>query len=286
MRWHRPKQKRAAAGVAVLLLFGVGTRPAHAENIAQALQEITDTADRLCGTIAPAGQANSVKAAGEVKAELNGLAKRLANLGISGSGDISTNTYQGVLQQELTTALRDMRECKLKVFNTLQDKILPNIAPRPIPESARPEATVPAATAPAATAPAAKARCGGNSDDNIMAPVLNVFRAIEVKDIALYSSQWSDDATYKNAGNGDVLNKAQIVSRKQRAFEQWGLVQVQVDGPAVLHKNDSTAMLEDSYRLQIHIGGRIVNDGGRERYLVRCGANGRWQIVQNLDYIR
>lgn len=95
---------------------------AHAH--AQALKEIADTADRLCGTVAPSGQVNNVKVVGDVKAELSGLVKKLANLGISGSGNFSSSTYEGVVQQELTTALKDVRECKLNVFKTLQEKLL------------------------------------------------------------------------------------------------------------------------------------------------------------------
>jgi hypothetical protein len=53
------------------------------------------------------------------------LARRLATLGGSGSVDISSAKYQGLLQQDLPTALKDLRECKLKVFQELQTVILP-----------------------------------------------------------------------------------------------------------------------------------------------------------------
>jgi len=61
-----------------------------------------------------------------VKTELSGLAKKLADLGVSGTGDINSAEYEGVVQQELTGALKDVRECMLKVFDTLQKKLLPD----------------------------------------------------------------------------------------------------------------------------------------------------------------
>jgi hypothetical protein len=68
---------------------------------------------------------------GDVRAQLSGLAKRLADLGISGTGDITSESYEGILQGELATALKDMRECKLAVFNSLKQVLLP--APPPAP---------------------------------------------------------------------------------------------------------------------------------------------------------
>ena len=44
------------------------------------------------------------------------------------------------------------------------------------------------------------------------------------------------------------------------------------------------AILEDDYRLEIDSNGRSITDSARERYRVRCGADGRWLIVENFDY--
>jgi hypothetical protein len=98
--------------------------PARADTAA-ALTAIADTADRICGIVSTQGEAGSNKVQGDIHAELNGLARRLATLGGSGSVDISSSKYQGLLQQDLPTALKDLRECKLKVFQQLQGVILP-----------------------------------------------------------------------------------------------------------------------------------------------------------------
>jgi hypothetical protein len=88
------------------------------------LSAITDTADKICGIVATSGSLTNVKVQGDVRAELNGLAKRLADLGISGNAQYSSSTYEGLVQQDLATALKDVRDCKLKVFNTLQEKLI------------------------------------------------------------------------------------------------------------------------------------------------------------------
>jgi hypothetical protein len=104
----------------IKITFAWGDTPA-------ALTAIADTADRICGIVATQGETQSSKVAGEVKAELSGLARRLASVGVSGAGDITSSSYQGVLQQDLPTTLRDVRDCKLKVFDRLVATVLPGV---------------------------------------------------------------------------------------------------------------------------------------------------------------
>ena len=105
--------------------------------------------------MATSGQTNAASGAAEVKAELNGLAKGLADLGASASGNTSSSSFGGVIQQELPTALRDVRECKLRVFQTLQEKSSPDARSTPGPHSEQ--------------APQ-KLDCGGNSDNQLATP--------------------------------------------------------------------------------------------------------------------
>ena len=109
----------------VLWLAGVHSLPARGADTGAALSAIADTADRICGIVVTQGEASSGRAGGDVHAELNGLAKRLASLGVTASGDITSSKYQGVLQQDLPIALKDMRECKLQVLDKLQAAVLP-----------------------------------------------------------------------------------------------------------------------------------------------------------------
>ena len=85
-----PRNAAWIFAVIVLVLSGGELEGAPLSN--DALKAITDTADRICGTVAAAGESQSVKVTGDVKAELGGLAKRLAELGISGTGDLATDS--------------------------------------------------------------------------------------------------------------------------------------------------------------------------------------------------
>ncbi len=128
---------------ASLLRFAICTLPlvlslepnrAQADTPA-ALAAISDTADRICGIVSTQGEAGQSKVQGDIHAELNGLARRLATIGGSGAADLTSSKYQGVLQQDLPTALKDIRECKLRVFEKLQATILPGTAPASGPGS-------------------------------------------------------------------------------------------------------------------------------------------------------
>jgi WD40 repeat protein len=79
------------------------------------------------------GEVDSSEANGNVTAQLSGLASKLADIGISGSGNINSGTYQNVLQQDLPTSLKDNAACKLKVFDSLQSKLLEPAPAYPVP---------------------------------------------------------------------------------------------------------------------------------------------------------
>jgi hypothetical protein len=120
----RKMLRRILAAVALSVLLAADPLVAQAQSTSEALQQITDTADKICGLVATSGNKSTAQATGEIKAELNGLIKRLADLGVSGGAEVSSSKYEGLLQQDLPTAMRDVIECKLKVFNVLQEKLI------------------------------------------------------------------------------------------------------------------------------------------------------------------
>jgi hypothetical protein len=123
--WPGTTPVRALAAL-IPILFG---NVAAAEPLAQqadGLKLITDTADRICNVVTAAGSSSSIDVQGQVKAELRGLASRLVDAGISGSGKLSEERYQSVLRQDLAGTLRDNAACKLKVFEALSSRILPS----------------------------------------------------------------------------------------------------------------------------------------------------------------
>jgi hypothetical protein len=132
-------QKRccpSAEQISFALLGMVALASAHAASAdpldpTQALDLITQTADRICNVVSTKGEAESADVKGQVQAQLSRLAAKLANVGVSGTGSINNEQYQNVLRQDLASTLHDNAECKLKVFQTLQVKLLPEIMPPP-----------------------------------------------------------------------------------------------------------------------------------------------------------
>jgi hypothetical protein len=128
--------------------------------------------------------------------------------------------------------------------------------------------------------------CANASDDDLAAPVRNLFTAMSHLDLSLYANQWAEDATYHNARTGGVRNKAAVVAQKQQQFARWSAVQVALSGPVVVSRGAREAVLEDQYTLTVVSGGRTrPPDSGRERYALRCDG-GRWLIVRNEDYLQ
>ncbi|MGD0105784.1 MAG: hypothetical protein ABSC06_17355 [Rhodopila sp.] len=89
------------------------------------LASIAGFADKICNVIPTTGERQSAEANGNVKAELNGLLKKLGDLGISGTGGYSAEEYAGVLQKDLANAIKNNSDCKLTVVRMLVDRVLP-----------------------------------------------------------------------------------------------------------------------------------------------------------------
>ena len=123
----KPRRIGIIIGVALSSLVCGGD--AHADANSEALKAITDTADKICGVIEAAGESQSAKVNGDVKAQLSGLAKRLADLGVKVTGSLEADSYVGVLRSDLPTALSSQANCKLKVFDSLEKKLLVHIQP-------------------------------------------------------------------------------------------------------------------------------------------------------------
>ncbi|SRR5260221_1917937 len=120
-----PKWKPIGDAVRVLGVSCVCTSficvPAYADNaiLAEPIRAITDAADRICGNVATSGNSQDVRVNGDVKAEIAGLLKKLTNLSGSVSAEIETKTYNGLAQEALPAALKDIRDCKLKSIELL-----------------------------------------------------------------------------------------------------------------------------------------------------------------------
>lgn len=88
----------------------------------EALKVIGDFADRLCQTVPLDTSSTRVELSGSAKAELDGIVKRLANLGIQGAAKYESADSKNVLQEDLADVLKDSRSCRLQVWNDLKSK--------------------------------------------------------------------------------------------------------------------------------------------------------------------
>jgi hypothetical protein len=100
------------------------------DQVSQALRVITDAADHICGNIAMSGQSTDVKITGDVKAQLSCLAKKLADLGIAGAGEVTTGSFEGLLRDQLASSLKEQRDCKVAIFSSLRDVLFPPAPPQ------------------------------------------------------------------------------------------------------------------------------------------------------------
>ncbi len=117
----------------VILSFPFAVNKVASQNLLaeqeRALRMIADFADRLCKDIPLTG--SGLELTGKAKAELRGIFKKIAELGLEGAAKYQN--YEGLLQKDLAKALKDSSTCKLTVLKELNDKILgsgPSSKPR------------------------------------------------------------------------------------------------------------------------------------------------------------
>jgi hypothetical protein len=82
----------------------LGSLAAHADDSTPGLKAITDTADKLCGTVKD-----------DLTVSINGLLSRLYDVK-PGANNLISNT-----QQQAVTALKHAQYCKVQMFNVLLD---------------------------------------------------------------------------------------------------------------------------------------------------------------------
>lgn len=123
----------AALSLCILSSQSAGQEQDILDRQVRALKAITQTAIEICNEIKTQGHSSSVEASGNVKAKLSGVAKKLVDLGVEGSGKYTTQEHEiTVLQQDLASAIKYNADCKKGVLELLQKSMLPTTqAPTP-----------------------------------------------------------------------------------------------------------------------------------------------------------
>ena len=133
--------------------------------------------------------------------------------------------------------------------------------------------------------------CAGNSDEQVMQPVLNLYDAIRHKDIDRYADQWSAGGVYVRADKGTVRNLEQKLEERRSSFKRWKSVYLNANEMSLSNKEILSATIRVRYLMVIETSnGSISNDAEvLETYDVACTPptdRGRWLITRNVDYVR
>lgn len=107
-----------------LLAFAPMSSATDLSSQSEALSLILQFSEKFCKDPSMSGSTESNSLTIEGKAELNGLIKKIANLGIGAAGKYENDNYQGLLQKDLIKALENSQNCKMVVWNDLNDKLI------------------------------------------------------------------------------------------------------------------------------------------------------------------
>jgi hypothetical protein len=92
----------------------------------QQIALIRDTAASICNTVKEIkGEKTYAQIQGEVKGQLSGLLGKLSGTeaSASGTGTLSRDAFEGLTQEATATSLAEDRDCRMKLFDRMFDKI-------------------------------------------------------------------------------------------------------------------------------------------------------------------
>lgn len=78
----------------------------------------------MCVSVPLSASATSTTLSADARVKLNGLAAKLAELGLDGGAKYKKEESQGVLQQHLAAAIKGSNDCRLEVFHVLERDLL------------------------------------------------------------------------------------------------------------------------------------------------------------------
>lgn len=96
----------------------------------QALKEVKEFAIEFCEDVDYSkGSSSEIMLSGEAEARVTGLLKKLTDIGVAGTASFNSKNYVGVLQEELGTELKSVRECRMAIWNDMKSSVITKEAP-------------------------------------------------------------------------------------------------------------------------------------------------------------
>ena len=105
----------------------------------EALKQIQIFATNFCGAYYREGSSQKLELDGKAEAKLNGLLKKLTDMGISGAAKFSSMKYIGLHQGDLAPEYKNIRACKLQIWNDLKNTILMTPPSKKNPKASAPK---------------------------------------------------------------------------------------------------------------------------------------------------
>lgn len=119
-------------GLVLLLWTAIAASAALAQTddtARQTLNLMIDTAEKICNTGVPAAQASGATQP-DVLPQLEDLSRKLGDAGVSGTGNLTSEEYAGVLRQQLAASANNNVQCKIEVLRTLASSLSQKTAPQ------------------------------------------------------------------------------------------------------------------------------------------------------------
>ena len=207
-------------------------------------------------------------------------------------GDSGNSPYTQALVAAMgrsdLTLLEMFNEAGLDVQRRTNGLQIPWVSLSPLPSRVylyRAAANAPAPiTAKPAQPDPAKHPCGDRPAD-VLQPLAQLFSAWESLDFAAYADSWTDDA-FQVAGKIQ-RDRKQILAQRRSLMSRLAKVEVKRAEPVVEKLDRWLAFVRNTYTMEFTLktGRKIVESDVQESYMLACGADGRWRIKENFDYV-
>jgi hypothetical protein len=137
--------------------------------------------------------------------------------------------------------------------------------------------------------PSPAANCGGYAATQIIEPITLLYKAINSKDIDLYSQQLAEDVVYHNRNSGENLNKIEKIQNKRKGFRNMKSFNITMDRfpDVTVDRTTNKAEVKVTYSMTYTTNSQITRTqtGIVETYIVSCYPNGKWLVNENIDEI-